>query len=104
MSSCRTGIYFFIHKIFISSVFMSSQPSAVRFLDEKSKQKNQEKIIPAFTHNALRLAAIFSGPRALLFLNEVFYCFKIFQTTNNSEINFSYFLVYYKKKILLLSA
>jgi hypothetical protein len=34
-------------------------------LDQKSKQKNQEKIIPAFTHKALRLAAIFSGPRAL---------------------------------------
>ena len=34
------------------------------FLDEKSKQKNQEKIIPAFAHNALRLAAIFSGHRA----------------------------------------
>ena len=36
----------------------------IRFLDEKSKQKNQEKIIPAFAHNALRLAAIFSGHRA----------------------------------------
>ncbi len=34
------------------------------FLDKKSKQKNQEKIIPAFTHEALRPAAIFSGPRA----------------------------------------
>jgi hypothetical protein len=44
---------------------MNSQPLAVRFLDEKSKQKNQEKIIPAFTHRALRLAAIFSGHRAL---------------------------------------
>jgi hypothetical protein len=46
-------------------VFASSQPKADRFLDEKSKQKNQEKIIPAFTHKALRLAAIFSGHRAL---------------------------------------
>jgi hypothetical protein len=34
-------------------------------LDQKSKQKNQEKIIPAFTHRALRPAAIFSGHRAL---------------------------------------
>jgi hypothetical protein len=38
---------------------------AVRLLDQKSKQKNQEKIISAFTHKALRLATIFSGHRAL---------------------------------------
>ena len=64
MSSCRTGIYFFAHYCFISLVFASSQPLAVRLLDEKSKQKNQEKIIPAFTRRASGPGAIFSGQRA----------------------------------------
>jgi hypothetical protein len=45
----------------------SSQPLAVRLLDQKSNQKNQEKIIPAFTHKALRQAAIFSGHRAYVY-------------------------------------
>jgi hypothetical protein len=47
-------------------VFASSQPLAARLLDQKSNQKNQEKIIPAFTHKAPNLAAIFSGHRSLV--------------------------------------
>jgi hypothetical protein len=54
-------------------------------LDKKSKQKNQEKIIPAFTHKALRLAAIFSGHRALLFLNVKTSRFKFLPDNNESK-------------------
>jgi hypothetical protein len=38
----------FYSLIVFSLVFMSSQPLAVRLLDQKSKQKNQEKIIHRF--------------------------------------------------------
>ena len=38
-------------------------------------KKVNKKIIPAFTHKALRLAAIYSGLRALLFPNFEIICF-----------------------------
>jgi hypothetical protein len=34
------------------------------FLDKKSKQKNQAKIIPAFPHMAIGPGAILAGPRS----------------------------------------
>jgi len=50
------------------------------FLDKKSKQKNQAKIIPAFTHKALKPGAIFAGPPALLFLNFENNCSNFYRT------------------------
>jgi len=63
MSSCRTGIYFFY-----SLLVLFYGVHDLKVLDEKSKQKNQAKIIPAFALRALKPGAIFAGPRALLFL------------------------------------
>jgi hypothetical protein len=60
-------LLFYSQNIYFIGVHELIPLCGIRFLDEKSKQKNQEKIIPAFTHKAHRPAAIFSGPRALDF-------------------------------------
>jgi hypothetical protein len=69
----------------LKSTFIFFCPIAGRaftfFLDIKSKQKNQEKIIPAFTHIAPKLAAIFSGHRALHFLNFEIFRYNSYRTT-----------------------
>ena len=62
-------LLFYSQNIYFIGVHELIPLCGIRFLDEKSKQKNQEKIIPAFTHRALRPVAIFSGHRSLIFLH-----------------------------------
>jgi hypothetical protein len=64
MPSCRAGIYFFCSLMFYFICVRELTAKGCSVLDKKSKQKNQEKIIPAFTHRATGPGAIFSGQRA----------------------------------------
>ena len=43
-------LLFYSQNIYFIGVHELIPLCGIRFLDEKSKQKNQEKIIPAFTH------------------------------------------------------